>query len=66
MTLIAAQQPIIKRMIKALGDVFVPILPAIVASGLMMGLVEAKPNRCQTGMSATFIDPTDQALIKLG
>lgn len=26
---------------KALGDVFVPILPAIVASGLMMGLVEA-------------------------
>lgn len=37
----AAQQPIYKRMIKALGDVFVPILPAIVASGLMMGLVEA-------------------------
>ena len=29
------------RMVKALGDVFVPILPAIVASGLMMGLVEA-------------------------
>ena len=37
----AAQQPLFKRMIKALGDVFVPILPAIVASGLMMGLVEA-------------------------
>ena len=37
----AAQQPILKQMIKALGDVFVPILPAIVASGLMMGLVEA-------------------------
>lgn len=37
----AAQQPVFKRMIKALGDVFVPILPAIVASGLMMGLVEA-------------------------
>lgn len=37
----AAQQPVWKRMIKALGDVFVPILPAIVASGLMMGLVEA-------------------------
>lgn len=36
-----AKQPIFKRMIKALGDVFVPILPAIVASGLMMGLVEA-------------------------
>lgn len=37
----AAQQPLYKKMIKALGDVFVPILPAIVASGLMMGLVEA-------------------------
>lgn len=37
----AAKQPVLKRMIKALGDVFVPILPAIVASGLMMGLVEA-------------------------
>ncbi len=37
----AAKQPLPKRMIKSLGDVFVPILPAIVASGLMMGLVEA-------------------------
>lgn len=37
----AAKQPVFKRMIRALGDVFVPILPAIVASGLMMGLVEA-------------------------
>lgn len=37
----AAKQPFYKRMIKSLGDVFVPILPAIVASGLMMGLVEA-------------------------
>ncbi|MCI6732639.1 MAG: glucose PTS transporter subunit IIA [Lachnospiraceae bacterium] len=37
----AAKQPLFKRMIKSLGDVFVPILPAIVASGLMMGLVEA-------------------------
>lgn len=37
----AAKQPLPKRMVKALGDVFVPILPAIVASGLMMGLVEA-------------------------
>ena len=37
----AAKQPFIKRMVKTLGDVFVPILPAIVASGLMMGLVEA-------------------------
>lgn len=37
----AAKQPLIQRMVKTLGDVFVPILPAIVASGLMMGLVEA-------------------------
>lgn len=37
----AASQPLIKRMVKSLGDVFVPILPAIVAAGLMMGLVEA-------------------------
>ncbi len=37
----AAQQPVWRQMLKALGDVFVPILPAIVASGLMMGLVEA-------------------------
>ncbi|MBD5098401.1 MAG: PTS transporter subunit EIIC [Clostridiales bacterium] len=37
----AAKQPLPQRMVKALGDVFVPILPAIVASGLMMGLVEA-------------------------
>lgn len=28
------------RLIKTLGDVFVPIIPAIVASGLLMGLLE--------------------------
>ena len=37
----AAKQPLWKQMLKTIGDVFVPILPAIVASGLMMGLVEA-------------------------
>lgn len=35
-----ARLPLARRMIRMLGDVFVPILPAIVASGLMMGLVE--------------------------
>ena len=40
----AARQPLPVRMVKALGDVFVPILPAIVAAGLMMGLVEALGN----------------------
>ncbi|MBQ8935879.1 MAG: PTS transporter subunit EIIB [Oscillospiraceae bacterium] len=37
----AAQMPWWKKLLKSPGDVFVPILPAIVASGLMMGLVEA-------------------------
>lgn len=37
----AAKQPLPQRMVKTLGDVFVPILPAIVAAGLMMGLVQA-------------------------
>ena len=36
-----AKQPAWKRALKSVGDVFVPILPAIVASGLMMGVVEA-------------------------
>lgn len=37
----AAKQPLPKRLIKALGDVFVPIIPAIVASGFLMGIMEA-------------------------
>lgn len=37
----AARQPLPKRLIKALGDVFVPIIPAIVASGFLMGIMEA-------------------------
>ena len=37
----ASNMNVFKKMIKSLGDVFVPILPAIVASGLLMGLVEA-------------------------
>jgi len=39
----AAQMPLWKKILKTPGDVFVPILPAIVASGLMMGIVEAIP-----------------------
>lgn len=31
----------IQRFIKALGDVFVPIIPAIVASGFLMGIMES-------------------------
>ena len=37
----AAKAPVWRQALKTIGDVFVPILPAIVASGLMMGLVEA-------------------------
>lgn len=40
----AAKQNIFKRAIKTLGDVFVPIIPAIVASGLLMGLLEGLSN----------------------
>ena len=31
----------IQRLIKTLGDIFVPIIPAIVASGFLMGIMEA-------------------------
>lgn len=37
----AAQQNVFKRAIKTLGDIFVPIIPAIVASGFLMGIMEA-------------------------
>lgn len=40
----ASKQNIFLRLIKTLGDVFVPILPAIVASGLLMGLLEGMTN----------------------
>lgn len=36
----ASKQNFFQRLIKTLGDVFVPIIPAIVASGLLMGLLE--------------------------
>lgn len=37
----AAKGNIFQRVIKTLGDVFVPIIPAIVAGGLIMGVMEA-------------------------
>ena len=40
----ASKMPWWKKILKTPGDIFVPILPAIVASGLMMGLVEALGN----------------------
>lgn len=38
-TAAAAQSPWYKRAIKTLGDIFVPIIPAIVATGLLNGLL---------------------------
>ena len=35
------QQNIFMRAIKVLGDIFVPIIPAIVASGLLLGIMSA-------------------------
>lgn len=40
----ANKMPWYKRAVKTLGDVFVPIIPAIVASGLLMGLLEGLAN----------------------
>lgn len=40
----AAKQNLFQRAVKTLGDVFVPIIPAIVASGLLMGLLEGLCN----------------------
>ncbi len=37
----AAKGSFFQRVIKVLGDVFVPIIPAIVAGGLIMGIMEA-------------------------
>ena len=37
----AARAPWYQRAVKTLGDIFVPIIPAIVASGFLMGLMEA-------------------------
>ncbi len=43
-----SKMPWWKKILKTPGDIFVPILPAIVASGLMMGLVEALGNAIPT------------------
>lgn len=37
----ASRQSLPRRTIKTLGDIFVPIIPAIVASGFLMGIMEA-------------------------
>lgn len=65
----AARQNIIQRMVKALGDVFVPILPAIVASGLLMGILEglskAIPGLSQSGTYTIFYIFSNAAFVFL-
>lgn len=52
----AAKQNVFKRAIKTLGDIFVPIIPAIVASGLLMGLLEGFCNLWpQIANSSTYM-----------
>ncbi len=57
----AANMPWWKRLVKTLGDVFVPILPAIVAAGLMMGLVEALGKAIPTFMASDWYGFLDMA-----
>ncbi len=53
----AAQAPWYKRAIKTLGDIFVPIIPAIVATGLLCGLLG--------GLSKAFPSMADSHLFTL-
>jgi PTS system sucrose-specific IIC component len=53
----AAKSPWYKRGIKTLGDVFVPIIPAIVATGLLCGLLG--------GLSRAFPDMANSHLYSL-
>lgn len=53
----AAKSPWYKRAIKTLGDVFVPIIPAIVATGLLCGLLG--------GLSKAFPSMADSHLYNL-
>lgn len=53
----ASKAPWYKRAIKTLGDIFVPIIPAIVATGLLCGLLG--------GLSKAFPEMTGSDLFKL-
>lgn len=50
----AAQAPVYKRAIKTLGDIFVPIIPAIVATGLLNGLLGGL-SKAFPGMSDSYL-----------
>lgn len=48
----AKQQNVFLRAIKLLGDIFVPIIPAIVASGFLMGIMNSLDFMIKNGLSA--------------
>ncbi len=52
----AAQQNPLMRVVKLLGDVFVPIIPAIVASGLLLGIMSALNFMSSQGIIAIDTD----------
>lgn len=53
----ASKAPVWKRILKTLGDIFVPIIPAIVATGLLNGLLG--------GLSRAFPAMTDHYIYSL-
>ena len=53
----ASKAPVWKRILKTLGDIFVPIIPAIVATGLLNGLLG--------GLSRAFPSITDHYIYAL-
>ncbi|SCW49249.1 PTS system, sucrose-specific IIC component [Ruminococcaceae bacterium YRB3002] len=53
----ASKAPIWKRILKTLGDIFVPIIPAIVATGLLCGLLG--------GLSRAFPDISEHYIYRL-
>lgn len=61
----AKKQNPIKRLIKTLGDVFVPILPTIVSGGLIMGIMEALNFMSSSGIISLNTDGYIFTIFKL-
>lgn len=61
----AKKQNLFKRLIKTLGDVFVPILPAIVSGGLIMGIMEALNFMASNGIISLNTDGYIFTIFKL-
>lgn len=54
-----------KRLIKTLGDVFVPIIPAIVAGGFLMGIIEALNFMAGHGFISLDVNGSTYVILKL-